>query len=180
MQELNRGGVQAVGGSTDRVSDAFTRPADVNAYAANDRVSATTSDTGTTPLRGLQVGRIPAGTGWITGIRLWTNNVTAMTPNIRVHFFTVAAPATALAGDNAQVAVVYANREQRFAVHDLDNLATPAGTGSDVSIIQDLTVRIPFECAAEDKKIYYALETLDAFTPASGQAFFLEVAVEHN
>ena len=95
-QDRNRAGVASVGGRTVLASDSFSRPANATAYAANDRVSATISDTGTTPLRALAVGRVDEGSGYITSARLWTNNVTAMTPRIRVHLFTVAAPATAL------------------------------------------------------------------------------------
>jgi hypothetical protein len=61
------------GGTTTLVADEFTRPADVTAYAAGDAVSATTSDTGTTPLRALtNIARVAQGSGYITRIRLWT------------------------------------------------------------------------------------------------------------
>lgn len=40
------------------------------------------------------------------------------------------------------------------------------------------TTLLPYVCAAADTTIYRILTTLDAFTPASAQQFFLEITCE--
>ncbi len=172
--------VGQVGGTTQIVSDEFARPADTTAYTAGDAVSATTSNSGTTPLRGLAVARVNGGTGYITKIRLWTDLKTCVA-RIRVHFYTVAAPATAVVGDNVPMTLAWANRAQRVGSVDLLAMATETdSTNSTAAHTLDASTRLAYQCAAADNNIYYRLETLDAFTPANAQNFFLELSGENN
>lgn len=170
-----------VGGTTTLVADEFTRPADTTAYAAGDAVSATTSDTGTTVLRSLaSLARVAGGTGYITKIRLWTDQV-ANVARYRIHFYKVAAPTTAVVGDNAQMTLKYTNFAQRVGHVDLPAMATSTvSTNSTAAETSDATLRLAFACAAGDPNLYYRIETLTVFTPANAQKFYLEVTAENN
>lgn len=168
-----------VGGATRTITDLFTRPADTTAYAAGDAIAATTSNSATTALRELAlIGRVAGGTGYIVGVRLETNNA-LWTPRIRVRFYTVAQPTSAVPGDNSPMTLAWANRAQRVGYVDLPAMAT-GQSGSDAAQSMDATLRIPFTCADGSTSLYYRLEILDAATPASGQSFFLAVSVEQN
>ena len=170
-----------VGGNTIIVGDETTRVSDGNAYTAGDAISATTSNTGTTPLRSLAVARVAGGSGYITKIRLMTDQV-ACVAQIRVHFYTVAAPAAVVVGDNVPMTLMYANKAQRIGHVDLTALTTSTvvGSTSDAAVTNDLTTRLAFKCANGDQNIYYRLETLTTFTPNSEQHFYIELAVESN
>ncbi len=167
-----------VGGNTIVVGDETTRPADVLIYAAGDAVSATVSDTATTVLRSLAVARITAGSGYLTKFRLWTDQA-ACVARFRVHFYTVAAPTGPVVGDNVQMTLLYLNKAQRIGTVDMPAMATGAA-GSTAANGLDCATRLAFKCAAADLNLYYRLETLDIFTPASAQKFYLEVASENN
>ena len=178
MSEKNRGGVQAVGGSIIEARDTFNRPADTVDYAANDVVAATTSNTGTTALRGVELARINAGTGYITYWQVETNN-TLFVPRIRVFLYNVAAPTTALPGDNVAMAEKFANRAEFVASFDLPALATATGGDSNRAVRDDL--RIPFKAASGDKNLYYRYVLLDASTnEASGQTFYTIARADAN
>jgi hypothetical protein len=167
-----------VGGITIEVSDEFARPADTTAYAVGDAIGATTSNTGTTPLRSIVVGAANGATGYLTKFRLMTDQA-ACVAVIRVHFYTVAAPATVIPGDNALMTLAWANRAQRIGSIDLPALATELGSNT-AARAQDLTSRLAFQCDAADNKIYYRLETQTIFTPASGQSWFLALTADRN
>lgn len=173
--------VGSAGGTTVTVADTFARPADTTAYTAGDAVAAATTDTGTTGLRALaNIARVAAGSGYLVGLRLWTDQV-ANVAQFRVHFYKVAAPATAVPGDNAQMTLAFANFLQRIGHVDLIAMATSTvATSSTAAQALDLTLRIPFACAAGSRALYYRLETLSGFTPASAQNFSLEVSAEVN
>ena len=167
-------------GHTAQVADEFTRPANATPYAAGDAVAAATTDTGTTPLRALVLARTAGGTGYIVRVRLWTDQA-ANVATFRVHFYKVAQPTTAVVGDNEQMTLKYTNFLQRVGHVDLPAMKTSTvSTNSTAAEASDSTLRIPFDCEAESRNLYYRLETLTAFTPASGQKFYLEVGVENN
>lgn len=162
-------------GNTFTATDEFQRPADNNSYLANDAIAAATTDSGTTPLRSLALGRVPGGSGLIIKVRLWTQKV-SVTSRVRVHLYSVAQPAVAVVGDNAPMTVMWGNRGQRKGVIDLPAM-TSGVTGSDASFAQNITDRVPFVCAAGSSNIYYRLEWLDAVTsPNANQMFFLAVS----
>lgn len=180
---LNVGGnfIGLVGGSTILARDEFSRPTDTNAYAAGDAVSATTSDTGTTALRALSnIGRVQADTGYITKVRLATDQA-ANVAVFRLHFYTVAAPTTALVGDNVALVSYYANFVQKIGEVDLVPMTTSTVAGaSTMAKAENSTIRMAFALDAASRSIYYRLETLTIFTPANAQKFYLEVAAETN
>lgn len=155
------------------INDSFTRPADTSAYLANDAIAAVTNYSALTAMRSLGVGRVAGGCGYITGLRVWTQQ-TNVTARIRVHLYSVAQPTNSVAGDNYPMTISYLNAWQRLQHVDLP--AMQSGVyGGDASLTSDMTVRLPFKCDAGMTNIYYRLETLDAFTPTSAAGWFISV-----
>lgn len=169
--------IGAVGGQSIEVTDDFQRPNDATAYAANDRIASTTSNTGTTPLRGLALLRVAAGTAYLTYWRLVVDHTTFLA-TIRVHLFKTAAPATAVNGDNAAFVKSYANNPNYIGSFDLPTLALPAGADMVETVRDDL--RLPIHAAGGDTNIYYALEILAAATPAALKHFYSTVRADVN
>jgi len=120
---------------------------------------------------------VATGTGYIVRCRVSTDQATC-TARIRVHFYTVAAPTTAIPGDNVAMTTTYANNAQNIGMIDMPAFTSNGGSSTAARSL-DITSRLPFVCAAAST-IFYRLETLDAFTPASGQKFDLSLAVDQN
>jgi len=166
-----------VGGKSISVGDETIRPANTLQYTAGDAISADTSDSDTTPLRSLAVGRVTGGSGTLAKFRLMTDQA-ACVATIRIHLYTVAAPTGAIVGDNVPMTLLYANKAQRIGHIDLPALATSTVAGASTgAATQDLDTRMEIKCAAGNQNIYYRLETLTTFTPASGQRFYLEAQI---
>lgn len=164
----------AVGGMKTSVSATFTRPADGNAYAANDVVSNSTS--ASTLMVFTDLLRVRSGAGYVVGARLSTNKK-SITPRFRIHLFNASDPTRA--ADNAQWKEAYADYTKRLGYFDLTAMTTAAdAANSDMSRAFDLNLRIPVKAADGSSTIYALLETLDAFTPSSGQAFALTLLAE--
>lgn len=170
-----RGGRKLQSGSTES-RDTFTRPANTDAYGATDVISATVSDTATTPLRSLDLALYPGKAFWLVYLRLETN-LDTFAGTARVHFYTVAAPDTAVPGDNVAFVRAYANTEDYIGYVDL-----PAFTdvGDEMEAFRD-DVRLLCQPAGDgasetaDSKIYYRIAlTAGTPTPASGQSFTIE------
>lgn len=164
-----------VGGTKYEITKEFTRPSDTNAYGANDVVSNSTSATTLQELANIATSE--GGSGYIVGARLSTDKK-SITPRMRVHLFNASNPT--VSADNANHQDKYADHEKRLGYVDLPAMTTAADTSnSDMSRSFDLsTLRHAFKCAAGTSSIYYSLETLDAFSPASGQKFKLTLLVE--
>jgi hypothetical protein len=163
-----------IGGKKVSVSASFTRPANTTAYTAGDVVS--DNATTTTIISFAAFSRVNAGTGYIVGARLSTN-LKSITPRIRVHLFSDAAPT--ISGDNLAFREVFADNSKRIGFFDLPSMTTGVDTtNSDMSRAIDMALRIPFICAAASRIVYAVLETLDAFTPSSGQQFNLTLRGE--
>lgn len=176
MSDRNRRGGRTTDGFAVEVQDTFTRPADTTAYAANDAIAATTSDTGTTPLRSLALASYPGKPFWLVYLELQTNLAT-FTPTIRVHFYNVAAPDTAAAGDNAAFTLAYANVEDYLGYVDLPALADlgdfAGAYRDDVRLLLAPLSGDPGSVTADDS-VYYRLEIVSGTpTPASAQSFTL-------
>ena len=165
-----------VGGKLVRVTGTFTRPADTTAYAAGDVVS--NNATTTTLISLASAARVNQGSGYIVGCRVATNKK-SVTPRIRVHLWNASNPT--VSADNAAHKSVYADIAKRIGAIDLAAMATSADTtNSDMSSASDWTIRVPFVAAAATTTIYAFLETLDAFTPASGDSWTLELMIDQN
>lgn len=169
-----------MGGALIKVSTEFTRPADTAIYTAGDVVSNSTS--ATTFMAFSSLGRVAAGSGYIVRASLTTDKK-SITPRFRVHLFNAlnSALSTAVPADNVPLIEKYADASFRLGSFDLPAMATAADTtNSDMSRAMDNTLRHPVTFAAASQTLYAVLETLDAFTPASGQKFRLTLVLDAN
>jgi len=157
------------------VSAEFTRPADTTAYTIGDLVGNATS--GAVPLTIANCARVDAGSGYIVRAALITD-LKSITPSFRVHVFN-AAPTQS--NDNAAYRALYADVSKRVGEFVLGPMSTPADTtNSTLSRALDMNLRIPFACASGTRNLLFLFETLSAFTPASGQKFTLQLAIDQN
>ena len=161
-----------VGGKTTNVIVEFTRTTGTDAYAANDTVLPATPALVEIP----NVGRITGGSGYITEIRLSTN-LKSITPRFRIHLFNASNPT--ISADNANWQDKYADVAKRVGYYDMPALNTAAdASNSDMSRTMDATMRLPFICVGTS--LWYAIETLDAFTPSDSEKFSILLYVEQN
>jgi hypothetical protein len=120
----------------------------------------------------LTVQNAVGGQGYIVKTRLLTNQKTC-TARFRLSFYhTAPSPVN----DNAPKPMLYANKDKLIGRIDLDPCNTE-DTSSDAAYALSTTL-MPYVCAAADTTIYCILTTLDAFTPASAQQFFVEITCE--
>jgi hypothetical protein len=162
-----------VGGNMTTAAVTLTRPANTTAYTAKDAVSNSTSSP--TVLTFSDLARVNAGSGYIVKARLMTNQSTN-TARYRLHLFDTAPTAI---NDNAAYTLLWANRATRIGYVDFAACQTE-GSGSDAANSRNDTVRLPFVCASASRAVYGLLETLDAFTPASGQLFYIALTADNN
>jgi hypothetical protein len=162
-----------VSGSSIVVTATFNRPANATAYAALASISDST--TAPTILTFANMGRVNAGSGYITKARLITNQSTN-TARYRLHLYNVAPTAI---NDGAAYTNLSANKANKIGYIDFDPMATE-GAGSDIAESLNATCRLAFLCAAASRTLYGALQTKDVFTPASGQTYFVELTPEQN
>lgn len=155
----------------------LTRPADTTAYAAKDVVSDSTS--APTVLTFANFARANGGTGIIVRARLMTDQKTN-TAAYRLHLFHTAPTAI---NDNSPYTMLYANAAYRIGMIDFPACATEDSTNSTAAASMRPSAdgssgppNLWFGCAAESRAIYGVLETTGAFTPASGQKFYVELA----
>jgi hypothetical protein len=163
-----------VGGNLLNVATEFTRPADTAAYSANDAVGDSTS--GITMQALANAARVSGGSGYIVGIKVTTDKK-SITPRFRVHFFNT--NGATLSNDNFLWQEKYADAGKRLFYYDMPAMITGAdSSNSDMSRSIDATMRIPYFCAATT--LYYVLETLDAFSPNSGEKITVNVLLDRN
>ena len=160
-----------LGGHTSTISTEITTTATQAAYIANDAVLV--SGGGASAIA--NAGRTTGGTGYIAGIMLITD-MKSITPRFRIHFYN-ALPT--LVADNAPWASLYADVGKQIGYWDMPAMNTPIDiTNSTLSRTLDFSMRIPYACVTTS--LYFALETLDGFTPTNSQKFTLKVALEQN
>jgi len=155
----------------------LSRPTNTAAYAALDAISNSVSgSTLTTPvcLTLTPVSTASQSVGYITKALLATDQVTC-TARFRLHLFT--ATVTPL-GDNDAYTSLYANNSIALGYIDFAAASTE-GAGSTKAVSLNSTIKFPFRITV-GKAIYGLLETLDVFTPTSGQKFFIQLTVDSN
>jgi len=162
-----------VGGKIIFQSVTFTRPADTTAYAAKDAVSDSTSSPAVLSFTSLM--RVVGGLGYVVKARLMTNQSTN-TARFRLHLYRSSPTAI---NDNAANTILWANRGVWLGCIDFAACQTE-GSGSDVAFSLNDTARLVVASAAGSLTVYGLLETLDAFTPASGQQFYIGLNVDVN
>ena len=163
-----------VGGRTVRVAATFARPADTTAYAALDTVSTSTSAPVVITFSGMA--RVNAGSGYITKARIMTDQKTN-SARFRLHLFHTA---PTLTNDNAAFPLLWADRANRVGKIDFSPMTTEDATNSTCAESLNEAVRLSFTCESANTALYGILETLDAFTPASGQNFYISLTAEQN
>jgi hypothetical protein len=161
-------------GTAVEVSTTLARPADTNAYSATDAVS--TSTTTPSVLTFTNVARNAQGSGYLVKANLMTNQKTNSARH-RLHLFNIAPTAI---NDNAAQTLLWANRAGYVGSIDFAGLATEDATASDAAVSINTSPRLPFVCAAGDRNLYGMLETLDAYTPASAQSYYVALTTEQN
>jgi hypothetical protein len=139
-----------------------TRPADTNAYAANDAVADTTSSA---TLASVALGRTATGTGLIVGLTLQNSNAAA-THRVELDLYNASITAK---NDNAEATRLAADKLKYIGTIPLPALAKKTAN-SDQTEASDFTIRVPFQCAAGGL-VYFVIRTLDAHTPASGTTY---------
>ena len=155
----------------------FNRPANTTAYTAKDAISNATSSPSLITFSGItpDISQF----GYITKIRLMTNNVNWASTNaavIKLHLYKN--PVTAI-NDNDAFTLLYANRASRIGTITFSALSTE-GTGSDAAIAI-WTGALAFESRPSNNTIYGMLE-VDSFsgtlTPTNAQSFFIEITTD--
>lgn len=162
------------GGRTVRNAATFARPADTTAYAALDTVSTSTS--APVVITFSNMARINAGSGYITKARIMTDQKTN-TARYRLHLYHTA---PALTNDNVAFPLLWANRANRVGKIDFSPMTTEDPTNSTCAESMNDSVRLSFTCEAANTALYGILETLDAFTPANAQNFYISLTAEQN
>lgn len=155
----------------------FTRPSNTDAYAAKDVVCNSTSAPAV--INFADVARANNGTGLIVRARLMTDKKD-VTARFRLHIYHTTPTAI---NDNSPYLLLYADVAKRIGVIDFPAMSSEDATNSTASLTMrpssDGVYGIPnlwFQTATADRDLYAILETLDAFTPASGQKFTVELA----
>lgn len=160
-----------VGGKAITSALSFTRPADTTVYSINDSISDST--TAPTLLQFTGCANTNGGQGYITKVIIMTDQKTC-TARFRLSLYhTAPSPIN----DNALKPVLYANASKLIGRIDLDPASTEDVAGSTGAFSLSTTL-MPYVLAAADTKIYAILTTLDSFTPASGQQFYIEITCE--
>jgi hypothetical protein len=145
------------------ISDSFTRPADTNAYVAGDAIQNATSSPATRRFQNL----FPAGggSGYISIAAVVRN--AAMTARLRIHLFATDPGTKAV--DNAAFSVVTTDEGAYLGYIDLDAFARGVACSSNRK-----------EVVVAGADVFYQIETLDGFTPASGTNYLLKATLDAN
>lgn len=162
------------GGLVQSAAVTLTRPADMTAYAAKDAVSNSTSAPALNTVSNIAGTN---GSGYLVKVRAFTSQP-ACTARLRLHIYHTNTALAAVA-DNAQQVVLLANFAKKVGIVDLPAFQ-PGGTGSDAAHALVADLRLPFKCASGSRNLFFMVETLDAFTPASGQTFHFEFTADNN
>lgn len=152
----------------------LTRPDNATAYTANDVVSNSVSSP--TVLTFTNVAAKEGGSGYIIKARLLTDQK-ANTAQFRLHLYSSAPSSQA---DNIPFGLIYANKSTRVGYLDFDAMSTEDSTASDSAMTLWTTGHIHFVCGTGSRTLYGQLETKSAFTPASGQKFYIELSTDNN
>lgn len=155
------------------VSTSFTRPANASIYTTKDVISNSTSSP--TILSFAGAGLQNGGSGYIVKARLSTN-LSTFAGTLRLWLFHTA---ITMINDNDPFTLMYTNKDKRIGCIDF-TVAGTEGTGSDSVEAAYYGPPIAYKCASGDTAIYGILEDITAFTPASGQGFFIELELDQN
>jgi hypothetical protein len=150
----------------------FTRPANTTQYASGDLV-ANNATAGSVVVPHVAAARFPGGNGRVVGVQVTKSDVSVTSAAFRVHFFT-AAP-TVSAGDNAAFALTNGGAKGYIGHVDvtIDQALGDAAQGRAACDLQ-------FDTAAPSADLYTLLEARGTYTPASAEAFTIELELERD
>ncbi len=163
-----------VGGKSVTSTYAFTRPADTTAYSINDVIADSTS--APTIMSFTNIARAVGGQSYIVKARVLTDQKTC-TARMRLALFQTAPTPI---NDNAPKTRLWANRIISLGSIDFDPMTTEDATNSTAASAMWTSAPINIVCDAASTTIYGILSTLDAFTPASAQQFYIAIDVEQS
>lgn len=131
-------------------------------------------------LRFRDLARIVGGSGYLVKAQLFTNQKTC-TARFKLHLFNTAVSAYL---DNAAYGTLDTNKSMRTGEFTFPALGTEDSTASDQAkaILTPGNDNFPLSyiANASDDDLYGMLQTLDAFTPASGQVFYIRISVDND
>jgi hypothetical protein len=155
-------GAVPVGGNTfGPLSVEKTRPADTNAYAANDAIAESAS-AGT--VWTFAVALASGGTGIIYQATIATDDATGVA---RLELDLYAATPTAI-NDNAEATRLYVDQANYLGTISFPALAKKTTNSTQAEAVAQ--VQMPFK-ASGSVNLFGILRTLDAFTPVSGKKY---------
>ena len=163
-----------VGGKSLTSTCTFTRPADTTAYSINDVIADSTS--APTVISFTNIARAVGGQSYIVKVRIMTDQKTC-TARMRLALFQTA---PTLINDNSPKTRLWANRVISLGSIDFDPMTTEDATNSTAASAMWTSAPVNIVCDAASTTIYGILSTLDAFTPASAQQFYIAIDVEQS
>ncbi len=143
----------------------FSRPADTTAYASGDLVANSATAGSVTPLT---IANATAGAGYSASVKrvcLRKSDSSATNASFRVHLFTVSP--TVGGGDNAAISIATGSAGYRGSVDVTSMQAITDGAFGFASA----------DIAVKNQTLYALLEARGAYTPASGETFYLSLEV---
>jgi len=177
QQAAGENHVGEVGGNLRSASHEYTRPANTTAYAAKDVIADSTASP--VVMTFSNIARVAGGGGYITKARLLTDQKTN-TARFRLHLYHTAPTAI---NDNDPMLLLYANKADRIGFIDFPACSTEDATNSTAAnafATPNVSgCNLPLEFTSSGgRNLYGILETLDAFTPASGQKVYVELSAD--
>jgi hypothetical protein len=163
LLSLLTAGLTVYGKMRGPVSDSFTRPADASPYAIGDAIQNATSSPATR--RFLNLFPSGGGSGYISIAAVVRN--AAITARLRIHLFATD-PATK-AVDNAAFSVATGDEGAYLGYIDLDAMVRGVACSSNRK-----------EVVVAGTDVFYQIETLDGFTPASGTNYLFKATLDAN
>lgn len=173
VQGIASGTPLAVAPTIANPTSVLTRPANTTAYTAGDVVASNTT-AGSIVVPSATAARVSAGSFTLGRVKLGTNATTGMSGvNLQMDLWTTAPTFTN--GDNGAYAVAtgYAGYVGTATVSLQQYADGAVGTAT----IADGPINIKL---ASGQSLYWTLQTLSAFTPASGQTFTATLEVVQN
>ncbi len=157
-------------GLSKRVSATFTRPADTTAYTSGDLAANSTTAGSVTPME-FSVASWAGGTGMIRRARIRKSGTGTSGASFRLHLYN--ASPTPANGDNAAFSTNQAAEYIGRLDITVDQAFTDGASGNGLPAIGS---EINFDLAS-GLVIYGLLEARGAYTPASAEAFTVELEV---
>jgi hypothetical protein len=168
-----------VTGNTVELATTITRPANTTAYTAKDAIADKTA--AATILTFTNAAQAAGRGGYVVGATVMTDQ-TANTAQFKLHLFHTA-PGAVVVDNAAMTAPLWTDRASYVGSIIFAAAAQEGGAGAAFAQLTtgaEPQFPMPFVCAAADSNLYGMLETLDAFTPASAQNFYLVLRIEQN